>query len=199
MATQDNIDIMIDLYFNQIQILYEHLFASYNVFIKNIIPDSIKKNNFYENIDKNKIYLHGFECSDIRIKPATFENDTEIKFPFDARKNQLNYFGTIIANIYQYVEIVDLITGNKTVKIVGEVEKDISVANIPIMVKSEFCTTYIKKDYKNECKYDPGGYFIVNGAEKVIMSMEKMVDNKVLVFTKKDISYKDGIIYTVVC
>jgi len=141
------------------------------------------------------IYLHGFKCSNIRIKPSTFENDIEIKFPSDARKNQLNYFGTIIANITQFVEIIDLITGNKIVKIIGEIEKDISIANIPIMVKSEFCTTYIKKDYKNECKYDPGGYFIVNGNEKVVMSMEKMADNKIFIFTKKDMSYNDGLIY----
>ena len=195
MATQNEIDILIDVYFNQIKILYAHLFDSYNFFIKNIIPKSIKKNYFYENIDKDKIYLHGFECTDIRIKPSTFENDVEIKYPSDARKNQLNYFGTIIANVSQFVEIIDLITGNKTEKIIGEIEKDISIANIPIMVKSEYCTTYIKKDYKNECKYDPGGYFIVNGAEKVIMSMEKMVDNKVLIFTKKEISYNDGLVH----
>jgi DNA-directed RNA polymerase II subunit RPB2 len=195
MVTQDEIDILIDVYFNQLQILYAHLFDSYNVFIKNIIPKSIKKNYFYENIDKDKIYMHGLECTDIRIKPSTFENDIEIKFPSDARKNQLNYFGTIIANITQFVEIIDLITGNKIVKIIGEIEKDISIANIPIMVKSEFCTTYIKKDYKNECKYDPGGYFIVNGNEKVVMSMEKMADNKIFIFTKKDVSYNDGLIY----
>jgi DNA-directed RNA polymerase II subunit RPB2 len=195
MTTQKDIDIIIDVYFKQVNILYSHLFDSYNVFIKNIIPYSLIDNYFYENVDNDKIYMHGFKCTDIRIKPSTFENDTEIKFPYDARKNQLNYFGSVIANVYQFVEIVDLITGNKTINIVSEVEKDISIANIPIMVKSEFCTTYIKKDYKNECKYDPGGYFIVNGAEKVVMSMEKMVDNKVLVFTKKDISYSDGLIY----
>ena len=63
------------------------------------------------------------------------------------------------------------------------------------MIKSKYCTTTIKKDLHKECKYDPGGYFIVNGAEKVVLSMEKIVDNKVLIFTKKDASYEDGLIY----
>ena len=53
------------------------------------------------------------------------------------------------------------------------------------MVKSQFCTTSIKKDLMNECKYDPGGYFIINGQEKVIISIEKMVDNKVLILKNK--------------
>jgi DNA-directed RNA polymerase II subunit RPB2 len=36
----------------------------------------------------------------------------------------------------------------------------------------------------------------VGGQEKVVMSMEKMVDNKILVFSKKDPSYENGLIYT---
>ena len=30
----------------------------------------------------------------------------------------------------------------------------------------------------DECKYDMGGYFIVNGNEKVIVGQEKMTENK---------------------
>ena len=46
------------------------------------------------------------------------------------------------------------------------------------------------RDWKNpdptECKYDPGGYFIVKGNEKVILSLERMIFNKPLVFVKKE-------------
>jgi DNA-directed RNA polymerase beta subunit len=147
-------------------------------------------------MEKEKIYIHSFKCSNIRIKPSTFENDNEIKFPSDARKNHLNYFASIIADVQQIVEKVDSITGEKTINNVGDIEKDIPVANIPIMVKSKYCSTNIKQDLKKECKFDPGGYFIVKGAEKIIMSMEKMVDNKILVFIKKDTSYENGLIYT---
>lgn len=195
---QKEIDKIIELYFNQPKVLYEHLFASYHQFVGEIIPYSLiqEQNYFYENVDKELIYLHGFKCSNIRIKPSTFENDNEIKFPSDARKNHLNYFATVVADVQQFVEKVDSITGEKTVKNIGDLEKETPVANIPIMVKSKYCSTNIKQDLKTECKFDPGGYFIVNGAEKIVMSMEKMVDNKILVFTKKDPSFDTGLIYT---
>ena len=191
------IDKLIDIYLSQPKVLYDHLFAGYHQFVSEIIPYSlIQENNyFYESIDKEIINLHGFKCSNIRIKPSTFDNDNEIKFPSDARKNHLNYFATVIADIYQFVEKVNTITGEKIIKTIGNVEKDIHVANIPIMVKSKYCSTNIKQDIKNECKFDPGGYFIVNGAEKIVMSMEKMVDNKILVFSKKESTYKNGLIY----
>ena len=193
---QIEINKLIKLYFKQHSILYEHLFASYQQFVEEIIPACLKheQNYFYENIEDNLIYYHSFKCDNVRIKPATIENDNEIKFPSYARKNHLNYFATIIVDIKQNVDIVNILTGEKTIKEVYE-EKDIAVANIPIMVKSKYCSTYIKKDTKNECKYDPGGYFIVNGAEKIVMSIEKMVDNKILIFTKKDSSYENGLIY----
>ena len=195
---QKEIDKLIELYFNQPKVLYEHLFASYHQFVGEIIPYSLiqEQNYFYENVDKELIYLHGFKCLNIRIKPSTFENDNEIKFPSDARKNHLNYFATVVADVQQFVEKVDSITGEKTIKNIGDLEKETPVANIPIMVKSKYCSTNIKQDLKTECKFDPGGYFIVNGAEKIVMSMEKMVDNKILVFTKKDPSYDSGLIYT---
>ena len=52
-------------------------------------------------MDNETIYLHGFKFSNIRIKPPTFDNDNEIKFPNDARKNHLNYFATVVADIVQ--------------------------------------------------------------------------------------------------
>ena len=38
------------------------------------------------------------------------------------------------------------------------------------------------KQTHNECKIDPGGYFIVRGAEKIVMCSESMANNKVFVF-----------------
>jgi DNA-directed RNA polymerase II subunit RPB2 len=194
---QKEINKLLDLYFNQPNVLYEHLFSSYHQFISEIIPYFlIQENNyFYENVDKQFIYLHGFKCSNIRIKPSTFENDNEIKFPSDARKNHLNYFATVVADVQQFVEMIDTMSDNKIIKYIGILEKDVSIANVPVMLKSKFCSTSIKQNLKGECKIDPGGYFIVNGAEKVVMSIEKMADNKIFVFTKKDSSYDKGLIY----
>ena len=90
---QKDIDNIVDLYFKQSLVLYEHLFASFHQFIEEIIPFCLKQeqNYFYENIDGPLIHYHGFRCNDVRIKPVSFENDNEIKFPSQARKNHLNY------------------------------------------------------------------------------------------------------------
>ena len=163
--SQEDIDKLIDLYYKQPRVLYEHLFGSYNQLVEEIIPYSLvqEPNHFYQNVIENNIYLHGFKCMNIRIKPPTFDNDNEIKFPSDARKNHLNYFATIVCDVVQVLEKVDILTGEKIMKEIGEVEKELAIGNIPIMVKSKYCSTQIKKDLHGECKYDPGGYFIVNG------------------------------------
>jgi len=196
---QDEINQIIDLYFKQPRILYEHLFTSYNQLVEEIIPYCLiqEPNHFYQNVIENNIYMHGFKCSNIRIKPPTFDNDNEIKFPSDARKNHLNYFATVVGDVVQILEKVDILTGEKTIKEIGEPEKELAIGNIPVMIKSKYCSTQIKKDLHGECKYDPGGYFIVSGQEKVVMSIEKMVDNKSLVFTKKEPTFPDGLVYII--
>lgn len=56
------------------------------------------------------------------------------------------------------------------------------------MKGSKICTLY-KNDNKEhqECPYDNGGYFIVNGSEKVIIPQDRICENKPLIFIKKDV------------
>ena len=188
---------LIKIYFDQPKILYQHLFSSYNQLVEEIIPFSLVKENnyFYENVENNENFLHGFRCKNVRIKPVIFENNpNQIIFPSEARKNHLNYFATVYADVEQIVEKRNIVTGERTINVVASTgENDpIAIAKIPVMVKSKYCSTTIKKDLHGECKYDPGGYFIVNGQEKVVISIEKMVDNKFLVFIKKDSSFPSG-------
>jgi DNA-directed RNA polymerase II subunit RPB2 len=186
--TQQDLKKLERLYFKQPNILYDHLFSSFHQLVEEIIPYSLMKENnyFYEKVEQNIIYLHGFKCSNVRIKPPTSPSGPELLTPKEARKKHLKYFATIIADVQQFVEKEDMTTGDKTITMIGEVENNVSVGAIPIMVKSKYCTTNIKQDLLGECKYEPGGYFIVTGQEKVIMSIEKMVDNKILVFGKID-------------
>ena len=195
--TQLDINQLIKLYFKQPNIIYEHLFSSFHQLIEEIIPYSICKENnyFYENIDNNTIYLHGFKCSNVRIKPPTNQSNNDMLSPKEARTKHLKYFATVIADVLQFVEKEDMVTGNKTITPVGEIEKDVNIASIPIMVKSKYCSTYIKNNLMGECKYEPGGYFIVNGKEKLVMSIEKMADNKILIFSKNNPSVLDGKTY----
>ncbi|MDY6789151.1 MAG: DNA-directed RNA polymerase subunit B'' [Candidatus Nanohaloarchaea archaeon] len=58
----------------------------------------------------------------------------------------------------------------------------VTLGNIPVMVGSEICPTQdMTRDgliEVGEDPSDPGGYFIINGSEKVIVSMEELVNNK---------------------
>ena len=194
---QDDINKVEELYFKQPKILYQHLFGSMHQLVEEIIPFILSNdvNYFYENVDKHKIYMHGFRIDNIRLKPVTYENENELLFPCDARKNYLNYFGTIYADVTQVMKEDNILTGESTLKEIGTTENNIIIAKIPIMLKSKYCTTHIKKDLHGECKYDPGGIVLVNGQEKVIISIEVMVQNKFLVFHKKDSSYVGGKIH----
>ncbi len=54
------------------------------------------------------------------------------------------------------------------------------------MVGSSYCNLIRSPSLaKKHCKYDAGGYFIVNGSEKVVLSLESIIHRKPLVFTKK--------------
>ena len=57
------------------------------------------------------------------------------------------------------------------------------------MVRSNFCALNSVEDAERhemkECHYDQGGYFIINGGEKVLVAQERMANNFVYVFQKK--------------
>ena len=64
--------------------------------------------------------------------------------------------------------------------------KNINLGKIPIMLYSKACILSKKNNKKaidyEECEYDEGGYFIINGSEKVIVSQERVAENKIYVF-----------------
>lgn len=72
--------------------------------------------------------------------------------------------------------------GKNTIK-----RKDIAIGRIPIMLRSSRCRLAGLNDrqmaYVNECALDPGGYFIVNGTEKVILVQEQLSKNRVIIET----------------
>ncbi|XP_015905674.1 DNA-directed RNA polymerase III subunit RPC2 [Parasteatoda tepidariorum] len=65
------------------------------------------------------------------------------------------------------------------------IKKDVNIGKMPIMLRSSKCRLYGKTEYElialNECHLDPGGYFIVNGTEKVILMHEQLSKNRMIV------------------
>ena len=61
----------------------------------------------------------------------------------------------------------------------------LQIGRIPIMLRSEKCVLTGESDEKlaqmKECLYDPGGYFIIKGVEKVILMHEQLSKNRVII------------------
>ena len=59
---------------------------------------------------------------------------------------------------------------------------------VPIMLRSSYCGLKECSDKEltdlGECPYDSGGYFVINGSEKVLIAQERMAANHVYVFKK---------------
>ncbi|MCS5650227.1 MAG: DNA-directed RNA polymerase subunit B'', partial [Dehalococcoidia bacterium] len=123
----------------------------------------------------------------IRIgRPVVYEangSQTE-SIPMMARLRNMTYSAPI------YLEFTIIEEGME----IEEVEEEIG--NMPVMVKSMLCNLHrhyltgegsSDDDYKNALKIkgedpqDPGGYFIVNGTERVLVCLEDLAPNRVMV------------------
>ena len=69
-------------------------------------------------------------------------------------------------------------------------QEKVPLGRIPIMLQSKICLLHNRtKEELNklgECSYDQGGYFIIDGKEKVIIAQERQVENQIYVSKKKD-------------
>jgi len=197
-VTNKDIWKLVDLLFNTKNVLYNMHYLSYQQFIEdNIITELNKKYVIHENIIGKQIYRYSLKFDNIMLKAPSDDLDYVTIFPNDARIRHINYSSKLIVDIKQIQEIINLETNITDEKVLYH-EKKINIGAIPIMVRSKYCTTNIKNDTPNlECTYDPGCYFIIKGLEKVVISHEKICENKELIFPKKDINYPDGLMYSV--
>ncbi len=110
-------------------------------------------------------------------------------FPKHARRGNYTYSVKVISDIIQYQDVYDIASGEKKTYQIGNKEENVPTANIPVMLRSRWCNLTLHKspDNNGEGKFDVGGYFIVNGNEKVVICQDRMIDNKPLVFMKKDV------------
>ena len=190
-----------DLYFNEKYILYNFQWHAYNQFISDIIRFDIIGSDHYIHEDQigGRIYRYKILFENVAIKPPIDDNSNneEIIFPEDCRTRFLTYASKIIADISQIQEIIDCESNTQIESVIISKETKVTIAKIPLMVRSEYCALNLKKDRKNtECKFDPGCYFIIKGSEKVVIGLEKICENKMLCFTKKEPTFPDGIMYS---
>ena len=64
-------------------------------------------------------------------------------------------------------------------------KEKVEIGSIPIMVRSKYCELDGKSRQQlarcYECPFDPGGYFIVKGSEKIILIKEELCKNRIIV------------------
>ncbi|CAL8307690.1 unnamed protein product [Arctogadus glacialis] len=121
-------------------------------------------------------------------KPTHWERDgaPSPMMPNEARLRNLTYSAPL------YVDITKTIIKEGEDQLLTQHQKTF-IGKIPIMLRSTYCLLSGLTDRDlcelNECPLDPGGYFIINGSEKVLIAQEKMATNTVYVFAKKDSKY----------
>ena len=181
---------IINQYFKSNNIIC-HQLDSYDDLIHNIIPNIIDQHfplklSFNNSVIKEiTIKYRNLKYTDTNC----IENNgiVNVMTPTIARLRNYSYLLVIeldlIISISSYED--DIIVNHEE-----QILEDIIFGKLPIMVNSEQCTTnkYKKKD--NECIYDYGGYFIINGNEKVLISQEKIASNIIQVFENNKVNSK---------
>jgi len=117
--------------------------------------------------------------------PSVYTDDkNSYMYPNVARLNGYTYASCIYCNIG--VIFRDNETSETTIK---NFEK-VNIGLMPIMVKSKLCVLNgldsIRLSELGECPYDQGGYFIINGKEKIFLSQEKKINNILYINSQND-------------
>lgn len=114
-----------------------------------------------------------FESPQVRESDGT----VNLIYPQEARHRNLTY----ASPMYLHIQLIT--GGNQEPKSVFR-ESEVKIGELPIMVRSEGCNlnglSATERLHYNEDPIDPGGYFIVNGNERALMSTEDLAMNRIL-------------------
>ena len=127
-----------------------------------------------------------FEKISIR-KPTIFENNGAIHpmMPNDARLRNLTYAAPLNVDVKVITTFVDH-TRNGIRESNVRIFPNVHLGKIPVMVSSKYCLLHDQKHIHpsnlGECAEDVGGYFIIQGGERAMISMERMSENRPFVF-----------------
>jgi DNA-directed RNA polymerase II subunit RPB2 len=200
---------VIDNYFSTTPyFLTKHHLDSYNDFVSNKILATIKVLNNAFVVLKNEnngatqneinVYIGGLEGNEVFInKPTVVENgEARLLYPNEARLRDLTYQSELFANIHI---VIRSSTIGQPEKIIEKVFKNVKIGAVPIMLHSKLCVLHNQPPdvlrEMGECPYDQGGYFVVDGKEKVIVAQERIATNRIFISKSKDIKYSyEGLI-----
>ncbi len=152
---------------------------SYNNFIDVELPKIISENSEIEptiippNVEEFKIKFDKVRV----IKPEITEADGSRRkvYPIEARLRKITYAAPM------YITVSAHINGAQRESF------ETQIGNLPIMLKSKQCHLHkLTKEeliQQGEDPEDPGGYFIINGTEKVLVKVEDLASNRFITDT----------------
>jgi len=120
-------------------------------------------------------------------KPTIFENNGAIHpmMPNDARLRNLTYAAPLNVDVKVTTTFIDH-TRNSIRESNVRMFPNVHLGKIPVMVGSKYCLLHDQKHVHpsriGECSEDVGGYFIIQGGERAMISMERMSENRPFVF-----------------
>jgi len=186
---------MIDAYFKgqHLQRLVRHQLESYNNFVGYQINKTIEMFNpvhiaseqdFDPKSGKHALEIFiTFENFHI-YRPQIQENNgaTKLMFPQEARLRNFTYASAMTVDM----NIKFVVRNGEQLENIQTFYKSlpqIHIGKLPIMLNSNICvlTQYKHVEHGNtgECKFDAGGYFIINGSEKTVLGQERAAENRV--------------------
>lgn len=175
--------------------MVRHQLDSFDEFVRERIPSIISTCNNIE-VHNDWMPAHGMHQHRLTIsmenprmaRPSGCESDgtAVVLTPEEARLRGYSYSAPLYVDIRVQAraavaadatgDAVELCTDEKRIL-------NVCIGRVPIMVRSRYCITHaIPLLMHGECRYDYGGYFIVNGNEKVIVANDRMAENTTFVF-----------------
>jgi len=154
--------------------MVQHHVDSYNAMLETRIPLFMKASNPHElELPEGRyirVFIGGRDASRMKWTSPTDELGNAI-LPHGCRLDDMTYSVSLTADF----EIEYVMPGHPTV--VREF-KDVLIGKIPLMLRSRLCyLTGVDGFEVGECKFELGGYFIIDGAEKVLLTQEKLGNN----------------------
>jgi DNA-directed RNA polymerase II subunit RPB2 len=139
--------------------------------IDNQIPNFIRASNPHELELPGgryiRVFVGGRDGTDLKWVPPT--EDGFAVMPHACRLENKTYELTLVATLEVEYSTPAPIT---------KVFKDVELGRIPLMLRSKLCYLSRVDGFEHgECKYELGGYFIIDGAEKVLLTQETLGNN----------------------
>lgn len=165
-----------EVYYRDNKLVQQHL-ESYDKFIANSIQQVIDEFSLIEpNVEGYKLKLGKIRLEHPTITEADGSRRTIL--PIEARLRNLTYAAPL------FLEIAPVINGAE------KKPTEVLIGELPLMLKSSLCRlSQMNRDElmaAGEDPNDPGGYFIINGSERVLASMEDLAPNRIMVSKEKE-------------